>query len=252
MASVESSGVAKAGMITGITSLGILGAGLLNGNNCGNGLLGGLFGNNCHAGMAGMAGMAAQGAYQAAISAKDAEIGQLKAEKYADGVGTGVYAALNSQMKEAYQELVVTRERLATADANFKCLSEAVSGLKVNVAELNREAADAKVREQRNADAVECLAKSTTMRFDAVYNSIDCAKKEFGSALALESERRSAGDQNLMCYVNATFVPGKLVMPKDAICPSVMPQYNSWTAPTGTAPDTQPISGTVTATVVNR
>ena len=130
MASVESSGVAKAGMITGITSLGILGAGLLNGNNCGNGLLGGLFGNNCHAGY-GMAGMAAQGAYQAAISAKDAEIGQLKAEKYADGVGTGVYAALNSQMKEAYQELVVTRERLATADANFKCLSEAKNGEKI-------------------------------------------------------------------------------------------------------------------------
>lgn len=36
MATVESSGVAKAGLVTGITSLGILGAGLLNGN--GNGL----------------------------------------------------------------------------------------------------------------------------------------------------------------------------------------------------------------------
>lgn len=54
----------------------------------GNGLLGGLFGGNYNG------VMAAQGAYQAALSAKDAEIGQLKAERYADHVGTGVYAAL--------------------------------------------------------------------------------------------------------------------------------------------------------------
>lgn len=38
-------------------------------------------------------------------------------------------------------------------------------------------------------------------KFDGVYKDIKCASDK------------------LMCYVNATFVPGKLVMPLDAICP---------------------------------
>ena len=78
---------------------------------------------------------------------------------------------------------------------------------------------------------------------EAVTNArVDCLGKEFKAAIELESERRTAGDQNLYCYVNATFVPGKLVMPKDSICPPVMPQYNSWTAPTTTT-TTTPTTG---------
>lgn len=42
--------------------------------------------------------------------------------------------------------------------------------------------------------------------------------------------------QEVMCYVNATFVPGKLVMPLSSICPEAMQRYNSWTAPTTPAP----------------
>ena len=54
------------------------------------------------------------------------------------------------------------------------------------------------------------------------------------SSISLEAERRCNGDQNLFNYMNATFVPGKLVMPATSICPSVMEKYNSWTAPTTT------------------
>ena len=61
---------------------------------------------------------------------------------------------------------------------------------------------------------------------------LDAAKRELQGAIALESERRASGDQNLYCYVNATFVPGKLVMAKENICPEPMDRYNSWTAPT--------------------
>lgn len=35
-------------------------------------------------------------------------------------------------------------------------------------------------------------------------------------------------------YCNATFVPGKLVMPLTSVCPEPMPAKNSWTAPTAT------------------
>ena len=37
------------------------------------------------------------------------------------------------------------------------------------------------------------------------------------------------------CYVDARFVPGKLVMPLDKLCPEAMRRYNNWTAPTETA-----------------
>ena len=37
-------------------------------------------------------------------------------------------------------------------------------------------------------------------------------------------------------YVDATFVPGKLVMPLSSLCPEAMQRYNSWTAPTTTEP----------------
>lgn len=42
-------------------------------------------------------------------------------------------------------------------------------------------------------------------KFDGVYKDIKCASDK------------------IMCYVNATFVPGKLVMPLDAICPAAQP-----------------------------
>lgn len=42
-------------------------------------------------------------------------------------------------------------------------------------------------------------------KFDGVYTAI------------------KAGDQATKCYVDSTFVPGKLVMPLDSICPAAMP-----------------------------
>ena len=174
MAKVEASGTAKAGLTTGIigTALG----GLLTLQNGGLGGLGGLFGcgNN--------------NAYNSNLQA---EIAQLKAERYADTIGI-----------EAYKQTVADNK--AFSDRLFDKYIEPIS----------KEIADMRVREAVTAEKIHCLGQ------------------EFRSAIALESERRVAGDQNLMCYVNATFVPGKLVMPKDSICPPVMPQYNSWTAPT--------------------
>lgn len=85
---------------------------------------------------------------------------------------------------------------------------------------ISKEIADMRVREAVTSSRLECLGK------------------EFQAAIALESERRVAGDNNLMCYVNATFVPGKLIMPSSSICPAPMPQYNSWTAPTTTTTPT--------------
>lgn len=35
------------------------------------------------------------------------------------------------------------------------------------------------------------------------------------------------------------------IIPASAICPEMMPRYNSWTAPTVAAPATQPVTGTI-------
>lgn len=48
--------------------------------------------------------------------------------------------------------------------------------------------------------------------------------------------------KSIRCYVDATFVPGKLVMPLDSICPEAMKRYNSWTAPTNPTTQTTPAS----------
>ena len=42
-------------------------------------------------------------------------------------------------------------------------------------------------------------------------------------------------DAATRCYVDATFVPGKLVMPLDKLCPEAMRRYNNYVVPTETA-----------------
>jgi hypothetical protein len=110
---------------------------------------------------------------------------------------------------------------------------------------ISKEIADMRVREAQTGAAVDCLAKSTSMRFDNVYREIECAKKECGAAIALEGERRINGDNSIMCYVQGNYVPGKLVMPRTSICPEVMPRYNSFVTPTTPAPDTQAVTGSI-------
>lgn len=179
-----SKGVANAGLTTGIIGTAL---GVLNGSNNSNGLLGGLFGGNCNNTNT-LAGLGAV----AELGKKDAEIAQLKAEKYADGVGINTF-------KEVLGIFEKKDEKYATLFEN-----------------LNKEAVDNRVR----------LAQLGC--------EIDKVKTNLEGAIALEAERRAAGDQNLYCYVNATFVPGKLVMPLDSLCPGAMPRYNAWEAPTAT------------------
>lgn len=187
--------------------LGIAGTvGLVNQlGGCGNGILGGLFGGNCNA------NALAGGAALNAMAEKDALIAQLRSEKYTDQQIAAVYKA-NRDEKDALGD---------------RLLEKYINPMAAEISNI-------RVREAETTAAINCLSQSTSQRFDAVYKEIDCAKKECGAAIALESERRTAGDQNLMCYVNATFVPGKLVMPADSICPEVMRRYNSFTTPTTT------------------
>lgn len=100
------------------------------------------------------------------------------------------------------------------------------------------EMAAMQVREARNDERIKCMGEKMEIGFHTL-------RHEFGSAIALEGERRQNGDASIMCYVQGNFVPGKLVMPRSSICPEVMQRYNSWVAPTTPAPDTQAVTGSI-------
>lgn len=76
--------------------------------------------------------------------------------------------------------------------------------------------------------------EKATLREQILNMKIEALDNKLTGAIALEAERRSAGDQNLFGYVNATFVPGKLYLASTSVTPTPMPEFNSWTSPTTT------------------
>lgn len=101
---------------------------------------------------------------------------------------------------DLYKEIIATSNANdAKIQANYVELSKAVAALDKQVA----------VDKQATVD-----------NFAFLNNEICNTKKE------------------ILCYCNATFVPGKLVMPLSSICPEAMQRYNSWTAPTTPATST--------------
>ena len=118
-----SNGVGIPALVLG--SLGFLQSGGLGGG------LGGILG-----GGSAQAAMMANAAGQAALSEKDSIIAQLRSEKYADKVGTEVYAQsrrenqdlgdriLGNWVKPLAQESAANRERLAPIEAKMQCSDE--------------------------------------------------------------------------------------------------------------------------------
>lgn len=130
------------------------------------------------------------------ISALQAELGKEKAERYADSIGIETYKASVERAKEITAEV----------NDNYKTLAGQISDLEKKAA----------VNEQKTSD-----------NFNFMNYKVDTVKKELEQDIDCKTN-------NLRAYVDATFVPGKLVMPLDNICPEAMQRYNSWTAPTTT------------------
>lgn len=204
----ESSGVAKAGLTTGIIGTTLAGLMALGGN--GGGLLGGgLFGNN-------NAQMAAMGV----LAEKDAKIAELTAQKYSDNQDAVLYQATRSENEKLENRLMAFITPLSNEAAQNR---ERVAVLEAQQAK-NAEIAD--LREK-------LVRSELGGRIDAVAQACDCGIRQNSAAIAAL--------QNTVNGITQTIIP------QSVICPPVMPRYNSWTAPTSTdvAPATQPISGTV-------
>lgn len=119
MGEYASKGVAGSGLGLGIAGLSVA---LLQGANGGGGILGGLFGNNC----------AAQGnAYVAALAAKDAEISELKAEKYTDNKVDALALAMTNRINSVAADLAQlslnNERRIGALEGQVSALSQATN-----------------------------------------------------------------------------------------------------------------------------
>jgi hypothetical protein len=196
MGEFASKGVAGSGLGLGIAGTAL---GVLNSSNGGNGLLGGLFGNN-NCGQ---------------VSALQSEVAMLKAEKYSDKNTADVYGAIRGEYKDLLEKWITpladesarNRERVAVLETQVKCENEKA---------LLREQL---VREQLDRRIDNCCCE-TNGRIN------DLNSRVYNMGRTLDS-------------ITTTIIP------QTAICPPVMPRYNSFVTPTDTAPATQPIVGTV-------
>ena len=196
MGEFASKGVAGTGLGLGIAGTAL---GLLN-NNGGNGLLGGLFVNNCQMNQ---------------VSALQSEVGMLRAEKYSDKNTADVYTAVRSEYKDLLEKWITplsdeacrNRERIAVLETSVKYENE------------------------------KALLREQNVRLELKNYIDDCCCKTNGRINELNNRVYGLG-QTLDSIT-------KTVIPRTAICPEVMPRWNSWVAPTDSAPATQPIVGSV-------
>lgn len=208
MGEFASKGVAGAGLGLGIAGTAL---GLLN-NNCGNGLLGGLFGGNCCNGARSL-GMGAELQY---VSDLQAKVQALEAEKTSNANLVSAFnqtvandkelrAEMYAYIKPLAEEAANNRVKIATLQAELKCTNEK--------AELREQALEGKLREQGLA---------LNGKIDTVAQTAKCCCEQNSAAIA--------GLQALMSKITQTGIP------ISAICPEAMPRYNSWAAPTTTTP----------------
>lgn len=189
----KSSGVAKAGLTTGIigTALGALAGG-------GNGLLGGLGGTSTA---------------QELADAK-AELARVNAERYTD---KSIITERDRHIEWAKQ-LAANDERLNAQDARIEKLAEKN---KEDIAALRTEQGLQLQLAQKDSEIRTLkLENALNTKIDAVANAANMGITQNANALSC-----------LTNTVNQLLGMTKLIIPHSSICPPVMSRYNSWTAP---------------------
>lgn len=220
MADVDYASNAKAN--TGVTlgSIG-LGLGVLNAmrnNNCGDGLLGNVLGNNncCNRGVG-----AAELQY---VSQLQAENAQLKSEKYSDNSDKELYAQtlrdnraaedrVMAFVKPIADELVNTKVQLATLQAEQKCCCEKQ--------ELQAQITAGKINETALAlnGKIDTMAATNNGAFNSLTQTINCISS---SVSALTSRVDAITSE---------------IVPLCKVCPQPMQRFNTWATPTAQSPD---------------
>lgn len=152
------------------------------------------------------------------VSALMAENANLRAEKYSDNKNAEVYVASRAENKALRDELMGFIRPLSDEAAQNR---ERVAVLEAQQAK-NSEIAD--LREK-------LIRAELGAKIDSVAQTCGCGIAQLNNAVA--------SLQNTVNGITQTIIP------QSAICPPVMPRYNSYTAPTDTAPATQPVTGNI-------
>lgn len=175
------------------------------GANGGNGGNGGLLG-----------GLFGNGGYNNQyVSALQSQVTGLQAEKYADKNTADVYVAIRNEMKELGQSYIKP---------------------------IAQEIADMRVREAVNAEKIACMEKTTHLREDLIKSELTTKIDNVAHTCSCGISQLNNAVSNLSNTLGSIT---KTIVPRTVICPEVMQRFNSWVAPTGEAPATQPVTGNV-------
>lgn len=159
------------------------------------------------------------------VSALEAEIAQLKAEKYADRTGINTF-------KEAASLIEKQGERFSDL-----------------LKDLNTEAVNNRVNAARQEEQIKCLQKEFDYKLNSVESKLSGDMRmgftNLGHAIEVESERRAHEDCDIRKWTECNFVPWSRKLDSSLLCPPVQ-----LAATAGGASNAQPtnvvVSGTVT------
>ncbi len=154
------------------------------------------------------------------ISALMSEIGQLKAEKNSDVKIADVYSALRNEINAVSDRLT---------DKYISPMAQEISA--------------SQVREARMEEQIRSIRETSQLREQLIRSEFT---NQINQCCCTMNAGLTALNGTVNCLANTVSQITHTVIPRTAICPEVMPAYNSWVAPTGTAPATQPVTATVT------
>lgn len=205
---------------TGVTlgTLGTIGFGTsilqaLNNNN-GNGLLGGLLGNNNN--------------WQQQEWLQNQNM-QLQSRV------TGLESLLASNKNTSDVYVAMRNETQALGE---RLLEKYINPIATEIA-------DNRVHLARQDEQIKCLRETSDLREQLVREQLN---RRIDSCCC-EMNGRLNNLMNTVCAQGRTLDSiTSTIVPRTAICPEVMPRYNSWVAPTDTALATQPVTGNINAT----
>ena len=156
------------------------------------------------------------------VSALMSEVSQLKAEKYTDQNTAQVYSALRN-------EVTGLSDRL----------------LDKYISPMAQEISDIRVREARTEEQLKCIQKTQELEQRLIRTEINGRIDQCCCTMSNGLTALNGAVQQLQQTVGSIT---STIIPQTTICPPVMSRYNSWVAPTDTAPAIQPVVGTVNAT----
>jgi hypothetical protein len=91
---------------------------------------------------------------------------------------------------------------------------------------------EAKLMAEKNDEKIQANYIELAKAVAASDKQVAVDKQATQDNFAFLNHRIDEKYREIKCYVDGTFVPGKLVMPLSSVCPEAMQRYNSWTAPT--------------------